>query len=98
MRDPEIAGFDPIFWLHHANVDRLFAMWQAVYPESYIIPTVNPYGSYYELPGTIDSGTSGPCCTNHAVKMDANMEQQCWHLSILPRMAAVCGHRMKFAN
>jgi len=23
------AGFDPIFWLHHANVDRLWAVWQA---------------------------------------------------------------------
>ncbi len=22
------AGFDPIFWLHHANVDRLWAQWQ----------------------------------------------------------------------
>ncbi|KAK5652239.1 hypothetical protein OQA88_10736 [Cercophora sp. LCS_1] len=25
------SGFDPIFWLHHANVDRQFAMWQAIY-------------------------------------------------------------------
>ncbi|KXX77605.1 Tyrosinase [Madurella mycetomatis] len=25
------AGFDPIFWLHHTNVDRYFAMWQAIY-------------------------------------------------------------------
>ena len=23
------AGFDPIFYLHHANVDRLWALWQA---------------------------------------------------------------------
>jgi len=59
MQFPEVSGFDPTFWLHHANVDRLFAMWQAVYPESYMIPTVNTYGSYYELPGTVDSGTSG---------------------------------------
>ena len=26
------AGFDPIFWLHHANVDRLWAQWQASHP------------------------------------------------------------------
>ncbi|KAK6543666.1 hypothetical protein TWF694_000404 [Orbilia ellipsospora] len=26
-----VSAFDPIFWLHHCNVDRLFAIWQAVY-------------------------------------------------------------------
>ncbi|WPG98938.1 Hypothetical protein R9X50_00174000 [Acrodontium crateriforme] len=29
------AAFDPIFWLHHCNVDRLFAMWQTINPNSY---------------------------------------------------------------
>ncbi|KIX98768.1 uncharacterized protein Z520_05229 [Fonsecaea multimorphosa CBS 102226] len=58
MQFPEVAGFDPVFWLHHANVDRLFAMWQALYPDSYIEPTVNAYGSYYETVGFVDSGTT----------------------------------------
>lgn len=26
------SSFDPLFWLHHANVDRLFALWQAIRP------------------------------------------------------------------
>jgi tyrosinase len=26
------AGFDPIFWLHHANVDRLWSIWQNSHP------------------------------------------------------------------
>ncbi|KAK8045287.1 hypothetical protein PG993_005311 [Apiospora rasikravindrae] len=26
----DYSAFDPIFFLHHANVDRLFAMWQAI--------------------------------------------------------------------
>ena len=30
------AAFDPVFYLHHANVDRLFALWQAMNPGSYI--------------------------------------------------------------
>ncbi|KAF3914599.1 Tyrosinase [Orbilia brochopaga] len=30
-----VAAFDPIFWLHHCNVDRLFAIWQAVYPTAW---------------------------------------------------------------
>ncbi|TGZ77648.1 Di-copper centre-containing protein, partial [Ascodesmis nigricans] len=28
----EYSGFDPIFWLHHSNVDRIIAMYQAVHP------------------------------------------------------------------
>ena len=31
------AAYDPIFWVHHCNVDRQFAQWQARYPS--IIPT-----------------------------------------------------------
>jgi tyrosinase len=30
MGDPDLAALDPIFWLHHANIDRLWAEWQAV--------------------------------------------------------------------
>jgi len=32
MGDPSVAGFDPIFFLHHANVDRMIALWSAVHP------------------------------------------------------------------
>lgn len=27
MSDPDYAGLDPIFWLHHCNIDRLWAAW-----------------------------------------------------------------------
>lgn len=27
MGDPDTAGLDPIFWLHHANIDRLWQEW-----------------------------------------------------------------------
>jgi tyrosinase len=30
------SAFDPIFWLHHTNVDRLMAMYQLVSPNTYI--------------------------------------------------------------
>lgn len=29
MSDPRTAARDPIFWLHHANIDRLWAKWLA---------------------------------------------------------------------
>lgn len=28
MSDPITAGLDPIFWLHHANIDRLWEVWK----------------------------------------------------------------------
>lgn len=31
MGDPRTAGLDPIFWLHHANIDRLWVEWLASY-------------------------------------------------------------------
>ena len=30
MTDPRCAAFDPIFWLHHANIDRLWNDWLAL--------------------------------------------------------------------
>jgi tyrosinase len=27
MSDPDTAGLDPIFWLHHSNIDRLWEIW-----------------------------------------------------------------------
>jgi tyrosinase len=30
MSDPDTAGLDPIFWLHHANIDRLWETWTGI--------------------------------------------------------------------
>ncbi|KAK0718697.1 common central domain of tyrosinase-domain-containing protein [Apiosordaria backusii] len=30
MAEPAVAAYDPIFWMHHANVDRQFALWQGI--------------------------------------------------------------------
>ena len=45
------SAFDPIFWLHHANVDRLFAIWQAIYPNSYTTAEVDIEGTFTNAPG-----------------------------------------------
>lgn len=34
----DYSAFDPSFWLHHAMIDRCFALWQAIYPDSYVEP------------------------------------------------------------
>eukprot|EP00040_Diaphanoeca_grandis_P002053 m.20373 g.20373 ORF g.20373 m.20373 type:complete len:831 (-) comp12916_c0_seq1:104-2596(-) len=41
------SPFDPIFWLHHSNIERLLMSWQRIYvpggnPESAISPDSNP--------------------------------------------------------
>jgi tyrosinase len=29
MGDPRLAGLDPLFWLHHSNIDRLWQAWMS---------------------------------------------------------------------
>lgn len=32
----DVSSFDPLFWLHHTNVDRLLAMYQLIVPDTYV--------------------------------------------------------------
>ena len=48
----DVSAFDPAFWLHHTMVDRFFAMWQALYPDTYVDPAAQTYGNYWYAPGT----------------------------------------------
>ncbi|EME41685.1 hypothetical protein DOTSEDRAFT_73923 [Dothistroma septosporum NZE10] len=41
-----LAGFDPVFWLHHVNVDRLFALWQTLHPDSYGATQTAPHTTW----------------------------------------------------
>ena len=38
MSDPDTAALDPIFWLHHANIDRLWEVWRNN-PPTHVNPT-----------------------------------------------------------
>lgn len=38
MSNPDSAGLDPIFWLHHANIDRLWESWRRN-PPQHVDPT-----------------------------------------------------------
>ncbi|KAJ3048146.1 hypothetical protein HK097_010845 [Rhizophlyctis rosea] len=33
MGNPMMSSNDPVFWLHHCNIDRLWAKWQATHPK-----------------------------------------------------------------
>lgn len=42
------APNDPVFFLHHANVDRIWAMWQIIHPEKSYVPRKDgPYGQNF---------------------------------------------------
>jgi tyrosinase len=42
MSDPDTAALDPIFWLHHANIDRLWEIWNQADPGH-----TDPTGSHW---------------------------------------------------
>ncbi|KAF6829899.1 tyrosinase 2 [Colletotrichum musicola] len=48
----KFAAFDPLFWLHHANLDRVFAFWQVLNPTSMMVEEKERSG---ELAG-LDTG------------------------------------------
>ncbi|CCA72436.1 related to tyrosinase precursor (monophenol monooxygenase) [Serendipita indica DSM 11827] len=54
----DYAAFDPVFWLHHTNCDRLFAMWQALNPTAYVGRRVNQAGTFATKRGTMEDVNS----------------------------------------
>jgi tyrosinase len=58
MTDVGYSGFDPIFYLHHTNVDRLSVMWQAIYPNAWMAAATEGTGTWTLVRGqTLNSRT-----------------------------------------
>ncbi|KAF2001443.1 Di-copper centre-containing protein, partial [Amniculicola lignicola CBS 123094] len=58
MDQPAYSAFDPLFWLHHTNVDRVFTIWQALNPDVYVEPMLNPFSTFTRQGGhTADANT-----------------------------------------
>ena len=45
-------AFDPIFYLHHANVDRLLALWSAIHSNIWVTPGSSVDGTITIPPGS----------------------------------------------
>ncbi|KAF2967938.1 hypothetical protein GQX73_g5626 [Xylaria multiplex] len=43
MSQIPVATFDPIFWLHHCYLDRLFALWQSLNPDKWFETDIQRY-------------------------------------------------------
>ena len=52
------SAFDPIFFLHHAMVDRIFAIWQTLYPDSWVKPTPAREPTYTHKAGQIQNAST----------------------------------------
>jgi len=74
MSDTAVAGFDPIFFLHHSNVDRLLSLWAAVNPEVWVSEGPAEGGSY-----TISGSSSVD--TNTALTPFWKTQTACWDSS-----------------
>lgn len=42
----EASAFDPIFWFHHCNMDRIVAMYQSRYPDTWIEDAKQAMGTF----------------------------------------------------
>ncbi|PFH61469.1 hypothetical protein XA68_17300 [Ophiocordyceps unilateralis] len=55
-----VAGYDPLFMLHHSNVDRLWAYWQAIHPDDVIFTESYRGQSRYTTPAGTTVGPDSP--------------------------------------
>ena len=53
------SAYDPVFWLHHTNVDRIFAIYQAAYPEKWLEQASEVGSSMWYASGMTKDATSG---------------------------------------
>ncbi|OCH91906.1 Di-copper centre-containing protein [Obba rivulosa] len=58
MADLTVAGFDPIFYLHHTNVDRFLTLWSALNPTEWVNPGKQKYGTWTISDGSMVDTTT----------------------------------------
>ncbi|KAI0737489.1 tyrosinase [Irpex lacteus] len=75
MSETSMAGFDPIFYLHHCNVDRLLSEWATLYSDVWVTPGSSDLGTY-----TIPEDTTVDALT--ALTPFANSEKSYWSSSL----------------
>jgi tyrosinase len=56
-----VAAFDPIFFLHHANVDRMLSLWAALNPGVWITNGPAEGGTFTIPPNATIGATTSTC-------------------------------------
>lgn len=54
MSSLDVSAMDPIFFLHHCAVDRLWAMWAALNPDEFMGARPAPYSNFTVRGGTLE--------------------------------------------
>jgi tyrosinase len=54
----DYSAFDPVFFLHHAMMDRVFAMWQVLNPTSFVVPEPSRMVSFTTAANDIQDGST----------------------------------------
>jgi tyrosinase len=68
---PMTSPNDPVFFLHHCNIDRIWAMWQADNPGAYLPITGGPQGhNLNDLMWPWDGTTAPPTLATPAMVLD----------------------------
>ncbi|KAI4938476.1 hypothetical protein J4E85_000916 [Alternaria conjuncta] len=60
----EVSAFDPIFWFHHCNIDRIISMYQTRYPDTWVEDAEQRMGSFAVASGSV-LGTASPLAPFH---------------------------------
>lgn len=60
----EVSAFDPVFWFHHANMDRIFALYQYRYPDTWVEDSAQAIGTFAVAKGAIE-GPASPLAPFH---------------------------------
>lgn len=64
----EVSAYDPVFWFHHANMDRIIAIYQHRYPETWVEDAAQAKGTFAVAKGAVE-GPASPLAPFH---MNAN--------------------------
>lgn len=54
----DYSAFDPVFFLHHAMMDRIFALWQVINPDSFVVPEPSKMTSFTAAAGEIQDAST----------------------------------------
>ncbi|EOD45014.1 putative tyrosinase protein [Neofusicoccum parvum UCRNP2] len=65
MQQIAYSAFDPIFAMHHCNVDRVVAIWQKLYPNSWVESAAQGAGTRTMAPSSIQ-GPDSPLTPFHS--------------------------------
>lgn len=81
MGDPSVAANDPIFWLHHSNIDRLWNCWRKItgtsgHPSPAMIPSIDKPFVFPDPDGNLMVPMDAQQLLNLADQIDVHYEEE----------------------